>query len=159
MSSPRRKAFGFPRGGDKSKKKTSPTTVTSRESTQTQLSQPSIKLNNEALVSTCEQTSEHGSFEGKSVRFESSGSTINNESTNSSQVSSNDSLNGGPPPNRPKRANQKLCPKGLDFSTIPTVLKRNNSFSTCVLQRNERRVLVLYTGGTIGMTKSSKGGD
>jgi len=45
----------------------------------------------------------------------------------------------------------------IDPSSIPTVLRRNASFDSCVLQRNERRVLVIYTGGTIGMVRSARG--
>ena len=46
----------------------------------------------------------------------------------------------------------------IDPSSIPTVLRRNTSFDSCVLQKNERRVLVIYTGGTIGMVRSPRGG-
>jgi L-asparaginase type I len=45
----------------------------------------------------------------------------------------------------------------IDPTAIPNVLRKNTSFEGCILNKNERRVLVIYTGGTIGMTRSSRG--
>jgi len=47
----------------------------------------------------------------------------------------------------------------IDPTSIPRMLRRNTSFSDCILDRNERRVLVIYTGGTIGMVRSIRGGN
>lgn len=46
----------------------------------------------------------------------------------------------------------------LDPTSIPKILRRNNSFSECTLDGREQRVLVIYTGGTIGMTRTARGG-
>jgi hypothetical protein len=48
--------------------------------------------------------------------------------------------------------------KFLDEASIPKVLRRNSSFENIYLSKNERRVCVIYTGGTIGMVRSPRGG-
>ena len=47
----------------------------------------------------------------------------------------------------------------IDPTSIPKILRRNTSFSGCILDKSERRVLVIYTGGTIGMIRSTRGGN
>lgn len=47
---------------------------------------------------------------------------------------------------------------GISTPSSPTILQANSSFDSCILQKNERRVLVIYTGGTIGMVRSHRGG-
>jgi L-asparaginase/Glu-tRNA(Gln) amidotransferase subunit D len=48
----------------------------------------------------------------------------------------------------------------LDAAHVPKKLWRHSSIEACasVEARNEAKVLVLYTGGTIGMMRNEKGG-
>ena len=45
----------------------------------------------------------------------------------------------------------------IDPTTLRGTLRRNESFDRCYFQPNERKVLVIYTGGTIGMVRSKRG--
>ncbi|CAG7835831.1 unnamed protein product, partial [Allacma fusca] len=45
----------------------------------------------------------------------------------------------------------------LDPTTLRGTLRRNESFDRCFFQPHERKVLVIYTGGTIGMVRSKRG--
>lgn len=54
------------------------------------------------------------------------------------------------------------CPSAavrIDPNSVPKVLRRNSSYENIFLGRNERRVCVIYTGGTIGMVRSPRGGN
>jgi hypothetical protein len=66
------------------------------------------------------------------------------------------------------RSNASLTPKAglvraasprIDPNSVPKVLRRNSSYENIYLGRNERRVCVIYTGGTIGMVRSPRGGN
>ncbi len=46
----------------------------------------------------------------------------------------------------------------IDPNSVPKVLRRSSSYENIFLGRNERRVCVIYTGGTIGMCRSKIGG-
>jgi hypothetical protein len=51
----------------------------------------------------------------------------------------------------------RMVPCSL-LMTVNHVLRRNFSFENIYLSKNERRVCVIYTGGTIGMVRSPCGG-
>jgi hypothetical protein len=51
----------------------------------------------------------------------------------------------------------RMLPCSL-LMTVNHVLRRNFSFENIYLSKNERRVCVIYTGGTIGMVRSPCGG-
>ena len=48
----------------------------------------------------------------------------------------------------------------IDATHVPKKLLRNSSIEECTKAeaKNESKVLVLYTGGTIGMMRNEKGG-
>ena len=85
------------------------------------------------------------------------GGGLNGSNLNNLNGDSQDGSNGGGFDSE-SRDRLNSFPR-IDPTSIPRVLRRNSSFNDCFLDRSERRVLVIYTGGTIGMTRSSGGGN
>lgn len=80
----------------------------------------------------------------------------NNQSTDSGSESDNECR-----VSRQRSVNRDRLNSILDPSYAPKILRKNKSISRAESSGslvNESKVLVLYTGGTIGMMRSSKGG-
>lgn len=123
-----------------------------------EISHPHNKMttpNPPTVVSTITASSPSDDEEGGLVMH-----LINSRTTNgssSSKVSSTTSNGNGSP--WPRRQLVDVNPRSgsLDLSKLP--MRRNSSYGRMPSENPEAKVLVIYTGGTIGMMRNEKNGE